>query len=344
MSYIAAYHCKTGIVMCADTQETVGDNKRYIEKILTIDDRAYPLAVGGAGYGPLLDATMQEIIDRTRESKPKTKTELRSLLNSCLKEVYEKDVPALAVPAKHRSPELLVAAKPPEDDFCILSIKARRVLGEPRTAIIGYATAYNTDLLNRLHRESLSMQQAVMLGVYLVSQSKRLDQGVGGETSIAVVVENGAWIDDPKYVKDSEGYVSDFLKLTDELFFNCIDVTIPPKQFPERLTEFTTRANVLRESHLKYSAARMLNRIFNEPGYKGDAYRKIFAGAKTTLRSDFSVEVSDEPIPDYLKKAFESPMFGLNDNVGELPESLQAVMTQNSEGLWELKITKKEPC
>jgi 20S proteasome alpha/beta subunit len=345
MSYIVAYHCQTGIVMCADTQETVGDNKRYVEKISIVEDRSYPLAIGGAGYGPLIDAAIQEIIDRAKESKPKTKSELRSLLKASLAEVHEKDVPALAVPPKHRSPELLVAAKPAEDDFCIFFTKGRRVLDEPRMAIIGYATAYNADLLKRLHRDSLSMQQAVMLGVYLVSQSKKLDEGVGGETRVALVVENHASIDDPKYIANSEERVQDFLKLIDELFFDCIDMSVPPKQIPEKLAAFTEKVNQLRENYLRFTAARMLNRTFHEQGYKGDAYPKIFPGAKTTLKSDFSVEVSDEPIPEYIRKAFATPLFGISDTATELSESLQTVMTNNSRGLWEMQqITKTETC
>ena len=347
MSYIAAYHCLTGIVMCADTQETVGDNKRYVEKISIIEDGGYPLAVGGAGFGPLIDAATQEIIDRAKESKPKTKSELRALLRAALKEVHEKDVPALAVPVKHRSPELLVAAKPSEDDFCILYTKGRRVLDEPRAAIIGYATPYNAELLKRLHRESLSMQQAVMLGVYLVSQSKKLDDGVGGDTRVALIIQTGASIDDPAYLSNSEARVQDFLKLTDELFFHCIDVSIPPKEIPDKLTKFAEKVNQLRESYLNFSAAHTLNRTFHEPGYKGDAYPKIFAGARTLLKSDFSVEVTDEPVPEHIRKMFaekreESPSLGYSETTSDVPDSLHTTMTQNSKGLWEMKITNEE--
>lgn len=329
--------------MCADTQETVGDYKNYVEKISIIEDQSYPLAIGGAGFGPLIDAAIQEIIDRSKESKPKTRSALRALLKASLVEVFQKDIPTLAVPKIHRSPEFLVAAKPTEDDFCIFFIRGRRVLEEPRAAIIGYATAYNADLLRRLHRKSLSMQQAVMLGVYLVSQSKKLDEGVGGETRIALVVDNGAWIDDPEYIANSEQRVQDFLKLTDELFLYCIDVSIPPKQIPDKLKEFTEKVSQLRDSYLKYSAARTLDRTFHETGYKGDPYTKLFAGARTIFKENFSVEVSDEPIPEHIRNALSDSMPGFSESVSELPDSLQAVMTQNSQGLWGMRVTKKVP-
>jgi 20S proteasome alpha/beta subunit len=351
VSYIAAFHCQTGIVMCADTQETVGDYKNYVEKIATVNDQSFPLAVGGAGYGPLIDAAMQEIIERARESRPKTRSALHSLIRGAIREVYENDLPTLSVPRKHRSPEILVAGKPVEEEFCIFFIRGRRILDEPKKAIIGYSTAYNLELLRRLHRESLSMQQAVMLAIHLVSQSKKLDEGVSGETRVALIVENGAWIDDVQYIQDSEKRVRDFLALTDELFFDCIDVSIPPKEFPQKLANFATRVNELRDNYLRYSAARTLSRAFHEAGYKGDPYPKLFAGAKATLRNDRTVEVSEaapntlEPVPVLSTEGEEkSPTLGYSDGTSELPDSLQAVMARNSKGLWEMKITNKEIC
>jgi hypothetical protein len=38
-------------------------------------------------------------------------------------------------------------------------------------------SAYNNGLLERLHRDDLPMQQAVMLAIYLVSQSKKFERG-----------------------------------------------------------------------------------------------------------------------------------------------------------------------
>ncbi len=46
MTYINAFRCKSGIVMSADTQETIGDAKSYVEKLVIIENREFPLAVG----------------------------------------------------------------------------------------------------------------------------------------------------------------------------------------------------------------------------------------------------------------------------------------------------------
>jgi 20S proteasome alpha/beta subunit len=295
MTYIAAFHCQNGIVMCADTQETRGEYKNYVEKIEIIEDLSYPLAIGGAGVDDIIKPFMQEVTDRVKESKPKKKSELKEVIRSAIKEVYEKDVPVLVVKKQHLTPHFLIAAKPSDDELCIFPVIGRRLYGEVRKAIIGYPSSYNNGLLDRLYRNDLPMQQAVMLATYLVSQSKKFDDGVGGDTQVVIVRDNGAWIDDPQYVKQSEVFIGQFLQLIDELFLNCVDSSIPPSSvFPQKLEEFGDRVKKLRYDALVYAAARTLNRTFRDPTYKGDPYSKVFPGATTTVMGNGTVQVREE--------------------------------------------------
>lgn len=61
MTYVAGFKCLGGVVLCGDTMETYGDHKRYVEKLGVNDNPAFPLAIGGAGHGDLIDAAVQEI-------------------------------------------------------------------------------------------------------------------------------------------------------------------------------------------------------------------------------------------------------------------------------------------
>lgn len=295
MTYIAAFRCQGGVVMCADTQETCGEHKNYEEKIEIVDDQSYPLAIGGAGVDDILKPFMQEIVERVKTSKPATKAALQAEIKATIKTVYENDVPVLVVKKQHLTPQFLIAAKPTNDDYCIFPVIGKRLYKEQRRAIIGYPSTYNQGLLKRLHRDDLPMQQAVMLAIYLVSQSKQFDDGVGGDTQIAIVRDNGAWIDDPEYVKQFEVFVGRFLELIDPLFLNCVDVSIPPDSvFPNKLKEFGEKVTALRYSASVFSSAHMLNRTFHDPTYKGEPYPKVFLGAKTTVAVDGSVGVTEE--------------------------------------------------
>jgi 20S proteasome alpha/beta subunit len=279
MTYIAAFHCKDGIVMCSDTQETEGDFKKYVEKLAIIEDRSYPLAIGGAGLGDLVDCVTDEIIEQVTVKRPATKQELKAVINASLKKVYEVDLPALVVPRQLRSPEYLVAAKTNNEGPVIFYVKGRKVLGETEKAIVGYGTKYNVELLKRLYRPSLPMQQAVMLGIYLTSQSKKMDDGVGGDTRIVVVRDNGAWKEQPAYISNSEARVAEFLTLIDDLFLSSIDISIPPSTFPVILQKFGTDVSALREKYLKQTTSMVMNRYLSDPMFPGEPYSKLFPGA-----------------------------------------------------------------
>ena len=86
MTYIAAFGCKDGIVMCADTEESVEGIKNYVEKLSIVEDSSYPLAVGGAGFGSLIDCLIDEIIERATKERPSTKKISKKLIQLGLTE------------------------------------------------------------------------------------------------------------------------------------------------------------------------------------------------------------------------------------------------------------------
>ena len=318
MTYIAAFHCLGGIAMCADTQESVEEYKSYTEKIAIVEDLSYPLAVGGAGFSDLIDCLTAEIIERAAAQKPATKADLKKMLRDAIAHVYETDVPTLVMGRQFRTPELVIAAKTGEG-FCIFTTKGKRVLAEAARAIIGYGTVSNFELLKRLHKPSLPMQQAVMLAVYLTSQSIKTDRDVGGEPRVAVVVNNGAWIDDTEYIAVAEQRVKDFLALTDEMFLTCIDVSIAPTAYQAKTVDVMQRIATLREQYLRYSAARSLQRTFGDPTYRGEPYPKIFTGAVTMLMGDGSIQVREDTSEEIArrKELYEAASAGYNRVAGD---------------------------
>lgn len=144
MSYIAAFPFRDGLVMCADTQETVGeDHKQYSEKVFVHDDPSYPLVVGGAGVDELSDAFAQELLGRVAAECPPRIGDLIRVAKVAIAAVYASDLPVAVIPRHLRTPEFLIAARTAEDGFAILRLKGRRVYRVASWAIIGYSTAAN---------------------------------------------------------------------------------------------------------------------------------------------------------------------------------------------------------
>jgi len=298
MTYISALRSVDGLVMCADTQESWGDYKNYVEKLRIVRDRRYPLAIGGAGIGDLLDALMQEVVERAAKSQPRTVAKLRALLETSVQTVYRDDLPWLVVKKQERTPQFLVCAKPSHDDYCIFKIQGKRISEVKEHAIIGYATPANNNLLSRLYRRDLSMQQAVMLALYLVSLSKKLDEGVGGENSaIAIVTDDGVWADDPEYTRGFEKFIDNFRTLTDSLFLTSLDMSIPPDSvFPVKLKEFGDAISILRDQAFRYSAEYIANssRSRDAQYHRKDApYPKFFPGASIESGTDGTLQVRE---------------------------------------------------
>ncbi|MGA7766798.1 MAG: hypothetical protein WCA27_11320 [Candidatus Sulfotelmatobacter sp.] len=301
MTYIAAFECVEGIVMCADTQETheagrgYADEKEYVEKLYVPENLSFPIAVGGAGLDEPIEALSLELFERVEKKPPVSVADLRAVIQAAINEVHKSDAKVSAWPQMYRTTRCIVAAKPLNEQFAIFTLTGQRVSYRKREpVIIGYDTPANKALLTRLYRPGLTMQQAVMLAIYLLSQSKTRDVGVGGDPRIAVVTVAGASIDDPEYVTNSEQRILEFINLMDELFLQCIDSSTPPSVFPEVIELFQKSVTALRSRYFNETATMVVRRMFSEPPVKAEPYQKAFAGAMLTVMADLNVEVKEQ--------------------------------------------------
>ena len=301
MTYIAAFDCIEGIVMCADTQETwessgkYKDEKSYAEKLYVPENLSFPIAVGGAGCVEPIEALALELFERIEKKAPATIRDLRTTIQESIDFVHSSDATVSSWPKTYGTAKWIVAGKPTEDEFAVFIVTGRRVSQRKKEPeIIGYRTPTNKALLKRLYRPGLTMQQAVMLAVYLLSQSKVLDVGVGGDPRIAVITANGAFIDDPEYVTNSEQRILDFTNLIDELFLHCVDSSTPPSVFPEIIDLFQKSVTALRSRYFNETATMVVRRMFSEPPVKAEPYQKAFAGAMLMVMEDLNVEVKEQ--------------------------------------------------
>lgn len=279
MTYISGFYCDHGIVLCADSEESLGDEeKREVEKLYV--SKQYPIAIGGAGLGEAIDAFAQELLESVEENIPVKTEPLKSLIQAALKENHERDAVHSQWPIEYRKAQYLIGAWPNhEPEPVLFRVKGKRIYRVRQRAIIGYATASNEMLLKRMYRPELPMQQAVLLAIYLVSQSKIVDQGVGFDTRVALVTGNEAWMEYPEYVQAAEKRVGEFISLIDTLFLVSVDGSIPPSQFPEVLRAFAADVGQLRQEFMEEAATISVDHALHDPEYRGEPYSKIFLGA-----------------------------------------------------------------
>jgi 20S proteasome alpha/beta subunit len=203
VTIIAGFRCSDGVVVCADTQETmsVGDisiSKRKVPKLrFENNDGAarvlagkpdIAVAVCGAGYGPFIDKLADELW--------KTASYADDLSSACegmeqrIKEIYTE------------YGQIYQAGKCPEVDL-LYGIKSQ---GESRLFYAngpivnekdGYYAAgsgsYMADYIaSSMYDSSLTVRQCVILAAYVLAQTKEYADGCGGDSHIAVLREQGA--------------------------------------------------------------------------------------------------------------------------------------------------------
>lgn len=262
MTYIAAFECKGGIVICADTQETHKatrrDQKEYVEKLYIPQNLSYPITIGGAGLDEPIEAFALELFGRVEKEEPVTIAALRATIQSAIDEVHRSDAAISAWPAMYRTTKCIVAAKPKLEDFSIFVVTGKRVsYRKQEPVIIGYETPINRALIRRLYRRDLSMQQAVILALYLVAQSKAVDEGVGFDTQIAVVTSTGAHAEPLDEIAEMEDRFKEITPFIDRLLLAAPDVGITESSFDQLLKEFHEAVRRFRFDHKNIVAEKL---------------------------------------------------------------------------------------
>jgi hypothetical protein len=314
MTYIAAFRCREGFVCCADTQETSGDTKQYVEKIACygndIEPLPYPFVIAGAGPGDLVDALAQEISERLLDERPGTDQNLRKSVKDAVSQVYCEDVPIMGLPRQNQSAHILIAVNISCSDsiFRLVWIRGKRVsLVTDGKAIVGYSTTANKVLLDRFHRPDLPMSQAVVLAAMMVAQSKYLDAYVGGRTSIATVTQFKASVEDEEFVALLESRANSFQPVVDDIFLHMTDVGLSKIEFERKLGVVVEILKLQRKMHIEQVAG-YFKSLYSRGVLFGDwAYPKFPPGGTITFKEDGSVDATDdvETIPEHIQTGFK---------------------------------------
>src|SRR5438874_451745 len=169
------------------------------------------------------------------------------MVQESIEEVHRSDAVVSAWPAMYRTTKCIVAAKPTNDDFTIFVITGKRVSYRKREPeIIGYATPINKAHMKRLYKADLSMQEGVILAIYLVAQSKAIYKDVGFDTKIAVVTATGAWQEPKADIAEMEERFAKMSPFVDRLLLAAPNVGMTEDAFNRTLKQFSEEMRRLR--------------------------------------------------------------------------------------------------
>jgi 20S proteasome alpha/beta subunit len=195
----AGFRCSEGIVLCADTEETIGDIKQWTGKITTTwyQGAKYVVCFAGAGFTDYIHTA----IEKAREGLGECNGlgEIRARLEANLLDFFDKHLSSWAYFAAHERPsaELLigVATKAAEYELFYYGGTAFYQTSEKT---IGSGVILANNLISEYSLLTYNLEQLCRLGVLVLSKVKRQVVGCGGDTCIVALRKDGAvaFIDD----------------------------------------------------------------------------------------------------------------------------------------------------
>jgi hypothetical protein len=196
VTIIAGFRSYQGIVVCADTQETIGESKRNVPKLIFkpssigkdhTEGTELAAAFCGAGNGPFID----KIVDRTWQDIENATSldEACTLAIESIENSY-KHFGNIYQPGFVPEVELIFGVKMDDDSRLFTSVGP--IVNEKKTYESSGTGIYLANFLcARMYKEHLTLRQCVILAAYVLFQAKEHVNGCGGDSQIAVLRNDG---------------------------------------------------------------------------------------------------------------------------------------------------------
>lgn len=254
VTIVAGFKCKEGVVLCADTQETIEHTKmrtpklRFEPRELDCHDGENDLVTlfAGAGEGPFID----KLVERTWEDIQAASNfdNACTLAEQSIKNTYAEFGRVFQL-GYCPSAELLFAIK--MDGQSKLFRADGPLVNEKTEFANGGTGLYLSNFLcSRMYHPSLTLAQIVILAAYVLDQATEYLDGCGGEHHIGVLRNGGgSEFVDPITLK---GIVNHLRKIDKEAFriiFASANLELPEDTFKGLAEHLKIMLFATREAH-----------------------------------------------------------------------------------------------
>ena len=199
MTIIAGFRCHEGVVICGDTQETLGSAKRNVQKVRV--EAKYPryiprmdgtngdlfAAFCGSGNGPFIDM----LIDRAWKAAKDTETldAASGVVEEEIKHIY-KEMGEIYQIGQCPSVEIIYGIRAGGESRLFLA-SGPVVVEKLEYESSGIGSDIANYLTSRMYGSSLNLYQCSILAAYILLQAKNHVEGCGGKSHIAVLRNSG---------------------------------------------------------------------------------------------------------------------------------------------------------
>lgn len=290
VTIIAGFKSYEGIVICADTQETVGGAKRNTPKlrfepsgpVRSPDELA--IAFCGAGDGPFIDKLVDEAWVAAQGCT--SLDEVCAEIEKSIKEVY-RDFGTIYQPGYCPEVDLIYGVKMHRNSR--LFSASGPIVNERDEFASGGSGHYMADFIRaRMYSHHLSVNQCAVLAAYTLFQAREHVDGCGGESHIAVLREDGV----SGRVNNSRiETITKLLQYADyegsRLIIEIADLEKTDTQFHESMDVVKGLMETIRENHRKE---------IKQQDETTNNVREILGGGDEEKLDLLGLPLEDEPI------------------------------------------------
>jgi hypothetical protein len=247
MTLCASFLCKDGIVLCADSEESYGDDKAHTQKLQWYTSELVDVAVAGAGIGYLIDyASAIALQEFTRV--PRDASECESRLRSVMQKLYREEFKVY--PVDSRSQLLIqmlfairLKGKPP----ILFSADGPLVRQVPDFRVIG--AELMKDVAHELHQFCYTTTEAVHASMYLLKEARNRFLGIGGPTHIITIPNDGEIRNERLYdMPERERFFDGFRKGSYKFMLEAINPNLEDDIYREMGRVFLALVKTLRQN------------------------------------------------------------------------------------------------
>lgn len=260
MTLIAAFRCAEGVVVCADSQETIdiperGQYRVRVDKIDPQDAGNYEVVIGGSGDGPLVDGFVDGFVHAVSKWKPGLSAEgIKSRIRRLLRTYHENEVrwSAAFEEDKFLGFVVCIRAKAQRPGIFLWKTVGPTCRQIHDVTLLGWEEPIYWREASRLYEPNLSTSTGILLGAHLFSIAKETSNVISGDTKVVVIRESGIYQLKRDEIMELEQRVKMFSELSDAVLLALPDVTIAPVEFRELLNGFQNIAINLHNQFLQY--------------------------------------------------------------------------------------------
>jgi hypothetical protein len=249
MTLIAAWPVKDGVVIHADSQETVGDYRIEVDKLKPVDIGQFRVIIAGAGPSKLVESL--PIVLSRRIAAASSIADFENQTEEALAHFYAHDVKLY--PGKKKEVKFFIGAwHQPSGEYGVWvteNVRLRR-LPKDEALMFGCEEPIYWLTAKRLFSEGMSTAQAILAGLYLFTIAEGTSNYIKGPFSVAVVQSNGIHFAEESYVRQATEWLGEYERGLNELFLACADTSIPVHRLEDRITAFSQIALALHRQQI----------------------------------------------------------------------------------------------